>query len=62
MFLGGGIDAGEASRVGIEAMTVLALPLGPITKGGKQAVYHTHKDMIDAVEPESVKATIKIFG
>jgi hypothetical protein len=61
MFLGGGTDAAEAARVGIEATTLLGLPFGPKTSKGKEAVYHTHKDTIDEVEPVIVKATLEIF-
>jgi hypothetical protein len=62
MFLGGGTDAGEAARAGVEATTVLGLPFAPLTARGKQAVYHTHLDTIESVEPEIVKATVELFG
>jgi hypothetical protein len=62
MFLGGGTDAGEAARVGVEATTLLGLPFGPLTSKGQRVVYHTGDDTIDAVEPAIVKATIEIFG
>jgi Zn-dependent M28 family amino/carboxypeptidase len=62
MFLGGGTDAGEAARAGIEATTLIGMPFGPKTSKGRQVVYHTHLDTIDAVEPEIVKATMEVFG
>jgi hypothetical protein len=61
MFLGGGTDAGEASRAGIEATTLLAMPFSPKDCHGKSVVYHTRKDTIDALEKEVIEATLGIF-
>jgi hypothetical protein len=61
MFLGGGTDAGEAARAGIEATTLLGMPFAPKDCHGNNVVYHTRKDTIDAVEKKVVEATLGIF-
>jgi hypothetical protein len=61
MFCGGGTDAAEAAAAGIEATTLVAMPFSAKDSKGRRNVYHTPKDTIDAVEPETVRATIEIF-
>ncbi|OHT15276.1 putative aminopeptidase [Tritrichomonas foetus] len=61
MFMTGGTDAAEAARVGIEATTLLGIPFSNKDCHGRDVVYHTGKDTIDAVEPEIVVATLEIF-
>jgi len=61
MFCGGGTDAAESSRVGIESTTLIGLPYGKEDARGRANVYHTPRDTIDSVEPEIVQATIEIL-
>jgi hypothetical protein len=61
MFLGGGTDAAEAARNGIEASTLLGMPFSPTDCHGNHVVYHQQKDTIDAVEKGIVEGTMRIF-
>jgi hypothetical protein len=62
MFLGGGTDAGMASRwANIEATTLIAMPFGPRSKNGKRVPYHQPIDTVDQIEPGIVEATFRIF-
>jgi len=56
-FLTGGTDAGEFGKFGIEATCLVAMPWGG--NDGYDA-YHTPKDVVSAIEPEVVEATLKI--
>jgi hypothetical protein len=61
MFCAGATDAAEAAAAGIEATTLVGIPYGRFDERGRENVYHTPKDTIDAVDPEIVQATIEIF-
>jgi hypothetical protein len=61
MFLGGGTDAAEAARNGIEATTLLGMPYAPRDCHGNSVVYHSRKDTIDSVEKGLVEGTMGIF-
>jgi putative aminopeptidase FrvX len=61
MFLGGGTDAAEAARNGIEATTLIGLPFAPKDCHGKNVVYHSRNDTIEAVEKGIVEGTMGIF-
>ncbi len=56
-FLTGGTDAGEFGRFGIEATTLIAMPWGG---NERYDAYHTLKDVVSAIEPEAVEASLKI--
>jgi aminopeptidase YwaD len=56
-FGGGGTDAAELVRVGVEATTLVAMPVGLIRDG---LVYHTLGDTVDAIEIEAVEACLHI--
>ncbi|QEE15214.1 M28 family metallopeptidase [Promethearchaeum syntrophicum] len=57
-FLTGGTDAGEFGRYGIEATTLVAMPWGG---NDRYDAYHTPKDVVSAIEPEVVEASLKII-
>jgi hypothetical protein len=57
-FLTGGTDAGELAKVGVKATTLMAMPW---TNNERASVYHTPNDTVDAIEPETIDATIDIF-
>ena len=57
-FLTGGTDAGEFGRYGIEATTLVAMPWGG---NERYDAYHTPKDVVSAIEPEVVEASLKII-
>jgi Zn-dependent M28 family amino/carboxypeptidase len=61
MPLGGGTDAAETAKIGIKATCLVGIPYSSKDARGRDNVYHTTKDTIDAVEPEIVEATIGIF-
>jgi hypothetical protein len=62
MFVGGGTDAGMASRWGhIEATTLIAMPFSYHSKNGKVIPYHQPADTLDKIEPEVVEASLSIF-
>ena len=56
-FLTGGTDAGEFGKFGIEATCLVAMPWGG---NDRYDAYHTPKDVVSAIEPEVVEATLKI--
>ncbi len=58
-FLTGGTDAGELAKKGVRATTLMGMPW---TNNVRANVYHTPKDTIDAVEKESIRAIIDIYG
>ncbi|KAH0784951.1 M28 family peptidase [Histomonas meleagridis] len=59
--LAGGTDAAEAQKVGIQATTLLGVPYTNKDRHGRDVVYHTARDTIEAVEPEAVSAMLAIF-
>ena len=54
---GGGTDAAEFAKIGVEATTLIGMPTNIIRDG---MVYHTLKDTVEHIEPEAVEATLKI--
>ncbi len=56
-FLTGGTDAAEAAKVGIQAVSLLAMPWDA---NNPYAVYHTPKDLPEAIEVEAIEETISI--
>ncbi len=54
---GGGTDAAEYARNGIEATTLLGMENSAIREG---LVYHTLNDTVDSIEPAAVKAVLEI--
>jgi aminopeptidase YwaD len=57
VFGGGGTDAAELARVGVQATTLLAMNTALVRDG---LVYHTIRDTVDAVEPQAVEACLRI--
>jgi aminopeptidase YwaD len=57
-FGGGGTDAAEFAKVGVEATTLLAMP---VSVERDAVVYHTPEDTVDHIQPEAVEAIIKIL-
>ena len=58
IFLSGGTDAGEFGRYGIEATSLVAMPW---EGNNRYDAYHTPKDVVSAIEPEVVEASLKII-
>lgn len=56
-FGGGGTDAAEAARAGIQATTVIAMPTAVVREG---LVYHTPRDRVEAIEVEAVEACLRL--
>lgn len=56
-FLTGGTDAAEAAKVGVEAVTLMAMPWG---NKGRNSVYHTPNDLPDAIDVLAVEETLSI--
>jgi hypothetical protein len=56
-FLTGGTDAAEAAKAGFEATTLLAMPWA---NEGPSSVYHTPKDIVEAIDEKAVEQTISI--
>jgi aminopeptidase YwaD len=57
-FGGGGTDAASFAKAGIEAVSVIAMPLSLLH--GRH-IYHTMNDTLDHIEPEAVAATYEII-
>lgn len=57
VFGGGGTDAAELARVGVKATTLVAMSTSLVRDG---LVYHTPKDIVDAIEPAAVEACLHI--
>ncbi len=57
-FGGGGTDAAELAKVGVEATTLIAMP---VSIERDVVVYHTLNDTVDHVHPEAVEACLKIL-
>jgi Zn-dependent M28 family amino/carboxypeptidase len=58
--LTGGTDAGEFGKIGVEATTLLAIAM-PWDKESRNAVYHTLKDDITALDPQAIQAALEII-
>jgi len=58
IFGAGATDAAESARVGITSTTIFGLPTSIFRDG---MVYHTVRDTVDKIEPETVKACVKII-
>lgn len=56
-FGGGGTDAAEFARIGVDATCILGLSTHYIREG---MVYHTMGDTVDKIEPAIVEAVLKI--
>jgi len=56
-FLTGGTDAAEAAKVGIHAVSLMAMPWETNEVG---AVYHTPRDLPESIEPQVVEETLSI--
>jgi aminopeptidase YwaD len=56
-FGGGGTDAAPFVHVGVNATTLVAMPVGLVRDG---LVYHTLRDTVDAIEIEAVEACLHI--
>jgi hypothetical protein len=54
---GGGTDAASFAQKGIEATTIIAMPLDLVRN---VVAYHTQKDTIDSIEPEAVARVLNI--
>jgi hypothetical protein len=61
MPLGGGTDAAEAAKVGIEATCLIGIPYGAKDARGRANLYHTRKDTIESIDPEIIEGTMAIF-
>ena len=57
-FGAGGTDAAEFAKIGVEAISILALPTEFIRE---KLVYHTSEDTVDKIEPAAVKAILEIM-
>ena len=57
-FLTGGTDAGETTRAGAEATTLMGMPW---SNSARSAVYHTPADTVEAVSPQAVEAALKLM-
>jgi aminopeptidase YwaD len=57
-FGGGGTDAAELAKVGVEATTLIAMP---VSIERDEVVYHTMRDTVDHVHPDAVEAILKIL-
>lgn len=56
-FGGGGTDAAEFAKIGVDATTIFGMGFTPETKAD---AYHTLKDTIDSVDPKAIEATLDI--
>ena len=54
---GGGTDAAEFARVGVQATTLIGMPTALIRD---KMVYHTLDDTVEHIEPAAVEASLKI--
>jgi hypothetical protein len=54
-FFAGGTDAGETAKAGVEATTLMSMPL---SIDALSAVYHTPKDTVDAMSVEALSAAL----
>lgn len=54
---GSGTDAAPFSRLGIEAVSIIAMPTSIFKQGH---AYHTLKDTMESIKPEAVKAVLDI--
>jgi len=54
----GATDAAELAKVGVEAATLLGVPMSPI--GAGRIVYHTRDDLPENLEPEVIDAAARL--
>ena len=57
-FGGGGTDAAEFAKIGVESTTLLSMSTDHNREG---LVYHTMDDTVENIEPEAVEACLKIM-
>ncbi|MBN2159736.1 MAG: M28 family peptidase [Spirochaetes bacterium] len=57
-FGGGGTDAAELAKVGVEATTLIAMP---VSVERDAVVYHTPEDTVEHIQPQAVEAIIRIL-
>lgn len=57
-FGGGATDSAEYGRRGFDSTCIVGIPVTAIRE---EVVYHTHKDTIEMIEPQSVDAIFKII-
>ena len=57
LFGAGGTDAAEFAKIGVEATTLIAMP---ISVERDAVVYHTPADTVENIEPGAVEAVLKI--
>lgn len=58
-FGGGGTDAGQFARFGIEAVSLIGMPTDFLRK---EIVFHTPRDTPDRIDPAAVAAALEILG
>ncbi|XEO78468.1 hypothetical protein WKT22_03507 [Candidatus Lokiarchaeum ossiferum] len=58
-FGGGGTDAAEFAKIGVESTTLLSMSTDHNREG---LVYHTMEDTVEHIEPEAVEACLKIMA
>ncbi len=56
-FGGGGTDAGQFAKIGVEAVSLIGVSTRPIRK---DIDYHTSRDTVDNIEPAAVEAGLNI--
>ena len=56
-FGGGGTDAAPFAAVGVEATTIIGMPINLISN---DHLYHTAQDTVDHIEPEAVASVLEI--
>ncbi len=56
-FGGGGTDAAEYARIGVEATTLIAMSTNMIRDG---LIYHTLEDKVENLDPKTIEAAFKI--
>lgn len=56
-FGGGGTDAGQFAKIGVEAVSLIGVSTRPIRK---DIDYHTSRDTVDSIEPAAVEAGLNI--
>jgi hypothetical protein len=56
-FGGGGTDAGQFAKIGVEAVSLIGVSTSPIRR---DVDYHTSRDTVDNIEPAAVEAGLMI--
>jgi hypothetical protein len=57
-FGGGGTDAGEFSRIGVEAVNLFGMSPDGFDEN---SVYHTMRDTVDKIEPLAVEKSLNLL-